>query len=93
MTNLEKIETDILSLLEEYKQRFNRGKNNSPSTFILSESDILRTPEQRINDLTNEMDYAKGIHIIKFGNENEADIDKLINTSLQSFVEYQQTID
>ena len=96
MTNFEKFEAEISSILEKYKKRFPTKSVNNTETktdkVIISESDILRTPAQIVTDLANEMDYAKGSHIIKYGNENEADIEKKIKTSLQTFSEYQQTI-
>lgn len=96
MADFEKIETEILSLLSSFKSRFKKKQDNisdiKTENATFSTSDILRTPAQIVTDLANEMDCVKNSHIIKHGNENEADIDKLIKTSLQSFAEYQQTI-
>ena len=87
MTNLEKIESEILSLLDEYKQKLDRVETKTPQEFALSTSGIISKPNQIIIDLANKMDYAKGLYIIKHGNEDEPILDEIISTSLQSFVE------
>ena len=92
MTELEKIKTELTAILDGYKQSLISGNDNKPDKFILSENDILTTREQRAIDIQNKMEYVKYSHIIKYGDQNESEIDKLIKTYVQSFVEYQNSI-
>ena len=91
MTNLEKIKAEISSILEEYKQRFpinKEDKTDKKTSNIISESDILRNPPDIKSDLSYDIHKAADKHLEMFGNDNEPEINKHIETSLNSFSEF-----
>jgi hypothetical protein len=95
MTNLEKIKVEILSILEEYKQRFStseKDKENIKAPNIISANALYTTPSDIKSDMVYEMYEAMNKHIEIFGDEGKSEIIKHIKSCDLSFEKFLNAI-